>query len=97
MQENRYEYDDGSMLLNYGDILGSTRTEEEKREKVIEFIMSQQYSIKADLKLFGGKGVHAVTSELEQLHEMETFSPLGANNLTKKYMVDLLASLMFLT
>ena len=37
-----------------------------------------------------------MTSELEQLHEMETFSPPDDNKLTNKDRVGALASLVFL-
>ena len=36
-------------------------------------------------------------SELEQLHDMETFAPLGANKLTKKDRPEAIASLTPLT
>ena len=36
-----YEDDSGAMLLNYGDKLGCTRTEEENVEQVIGVIMVQ--------------------------------------------------------
>ena len=36
-------------------------------------------------------------SELEKLHEKETFSPMDANKLTKKDRSEALAYLMFLT
>ena len=38
-----------------------------------------------------------MTSEIYQLHNMETFAPLDANKPTNKYREDALAPLMFLT
>ena len=35
--------------------------------------MAQQYSLKADLKRFGGKGVHVLTSDIEALYYMDIF------------------------
>ena len=59
--------------------------------------MDQQYILTAGLKRFGGEGVHELTSELDQLHCMETFAPLNANKLTKKDREEALSSLLFLT
>ena len=85
------------MLLIYGDTLGYIRTEEDKIEQALGVIMGQQYSLKAGLKLFGEKGEHAVTSELDKLHDIETFATLNDNKLTKKDGADSLVSLMLLT
>ena len=85
------------MLLNYGDNLGYTRTKEDEIEQVLWVIMYKQYSLKAGLKLFGEKGEHAVTSELDKLHDIETFATLNDNKLTKKDGADSLVSLMLLT
>ena len=59
--------------------------------------MDQQYILKEGLKRFGGNGEYAVTSELEQLQKMETFTPLDANKLTNKNIKEALASVMSLT
>jgi hypothetical protein len=55
-----------------------------------------QYSIKAGLKHFGKKGESAVTKELKQLHDMETFKPVDGSKLTKEEKAKAIASLMFL-
>jgi hypothetical protein len=55
-----------------------------------------QYSIKAGLKKFGERGEAAVTKELKQLHDMETFFPVDASTLTKQDKAKAIASLMFL-
>ena len=59
--------------------------------------MYQQYSLKEGLKLFREKGEYEVNSELEDLHEMETFEPLNANKFNKEDRTDALASLMLIT
>ena len=59
--------------------------------------MAQQYSLKSGLKRFDENGEHVVTSELEQLHEMDTFVPLDANKPTKKDKADAPVPLMSLT
>ena len=45
----------------------------------------------------GEKGKCAVTSYLEQLHDIKTFEPLNSNELNKKYRAFALVSLIFLT
>ena len=59
--------------------------------------MAQQYSLKSGFKLFGVNEEHTVTSDIELLYDMETFAPPDANKITKKYRLDALAPLMFLT
>ena len=85
------------MLLNYGDTLGSTRTKEDEIQQVLGVILDQQYSIKAGFKRFGERGEHAVTSELYQLQDMETFEPLDDNKPTKKDRAYALSYLILLT
>ena len=58
--------------------------------------MEQQYSLKSGLRRFGGNGGHPVTSDLAQLHEMETFTPLDANKLTNKNNAEAIYSLVFI-
>ena len=59
--------------------------------------MNQPCSLNEGLKYAGVKSEHAVNSDIEHLQNMETFSPLDANKLTKKDRLEALASLMFLT
>ena len=70
------------MLLNYIYTLLSTRTKEYEIKQILGVIMAQHNSLKAGLKRFWEKGKHAVTLDIEQLHEMETLTPLNANKQT---------------
>ena len=55
-QGGRYKDGSGSILLNYGDTLGSTSTKEDKIEQVIGFVMAQHYILKAGFKRFWERG-----------------------------------------
>ena len=58
--------------------------------------MLAQYSLKAGLKKFKGKGVEAAFGEMKQLHDMDTFFPRHGKSLTKEERVWCLSSLIFL-
>ena len=58
-------------------------------EHVLGVALIETNSLKAGLKKFGDRGENAVTKELQQLHDMETYY-------TKKQKAEALASLMFL-
>ena len=73
--------------------------EEIPREEWMEWALGVtlvRYSIKAGLKKFGARGEKAVTKELKQLHDMITFFPVKAEELTKEERTNAIASLMFL-
>ena len=63
---------------------------------VLGVIMVQNYSIKKGLKHFGVRGEQAVTKELQQHHDMETYFPVDPDTLTQKQRKEALNSLMFL-
>ena len=63
---------------------------------VVGVIMAQQYTIQKGLKLFGDGGRQAVMKELTQLHNMATYTPMHAHELTREQRVQALLSLMFL-
>ena len=60
-------------------------------------MLLQQYNINKGLKMFGDVGAKAVTKELTQLHDMETFFPEDSNKLTSKEKVNALYALILLT
>jgi hypothetical protein len=60
-------------------------------------IFAHQYSVKEGIKLFGDRGRESVTKELQQLHDMVTYSPVHAHELTREQRKEALSSLMFLT
>ena len=53
-------------------------------EHILGVVMAQQFSVKKRLKKFGDEGAEVVTKELLQLHDMQTWKPRGAKQLTKK-------------
>ena len=64
---------------------------------IVGVIMAQQYSIKKCIKLFSEKWKQAVTKELTQLHDMETYHPAHTRDLTKEQCLEALLLLIFLT
>ena len=64
---------------------------------VLGVILAIQYSIQKGIKLFGDQGNQSVTSELQLLHDVITFIPVHAQDLSKSPRTQALASLMFMT
>ena len=64
---------------------------------IVGVIMAWQYSLQKGLKLFGKEGKKAAMSELMQLHNMETYYPVHAHELTRQQRIDALSSLIFFT
>jgi hypothetical protein len=64
---------------------------------VLGVILVTQYSVQKGIKLFGDRGKKSVKSELQQLHDMVTFIPVHAHELTREQRKQALASLMFMT
>ena len=60
-------------------------------------IFAQQYSVKEGIRLFGNRGRESMTKELQQLHDMVTYTPVHAHELTRDQRKEALSSLMFLT
>ena len=58
--------------------------------------MAQQYSIQKGIKLFGDEGHKSVNKELQQLHDMQTYEPVHAHELTREQRKEALSSLMFM-
>ena len=64
---------------------------------VVGVIMTQQYTIRKGLRLFGGRDRQAVTKELTQCHNMTTYITMQAHEPTREYRIQALLSLMLLT
>jgi hypothetical protein len=60
-------------------------------------IFAHQYNVKEGIRLFGDRGRESVTKELQQLHDMVTYTPVHAHELTREQRKEALSSLMFLT
>ena len=58
--------------------------------------MDQKYILKAGLKHFSEKWGYLVSSELTQLHDMETFTPLNSSKIYSKDKSGALESHIFL-
>ena len=64
---------------------------------VLGVILATQYSVKKGIQLFGDRGKQSAASKLQQLHNMVTFIPVHAHELTREQQKQALASLMFMT
>ena len=60
-------------------------------------VLAHQYSVKEGIKLFGDRGRESVMKELQQLHDMVTYTPVHAHKLTREQRNEALSSIMFLT
>ncbi|KAL7503775.1 hypothetical protein ACHAXN_001516 [Cyclotella atomus] len=59
-------------------------------------VLLMQMSLKQGLKVFGKKGEAGAMKEMQQLHDMETFSPWDPKSLTREERIRALSSLIFL-
>ena len=72
-------------------------SEEQIAEHVLGVIMVQQFSLKSGMAKFGNCAKTAVTKELTQLHDMETYVPMDPDKMTRQQKAEALNSLIFLT
>ena len=72
----------GVLNLQFDDAKIAKMSEEQLDAHIVGVIMSQQYSLKKGIELFGERGDAAVEKELTQIHEMEAYEPLMASELT---------------
>ena len=68
----------------------------EVEEHILGLVMVQQYSIKKGVELFGERAEAATLKELTQLHDMDTYVPLFAGDLTKEERRKALEAFFFL-
>ena len=64
--------------------------------EVLGVIMIHQYNLRKGLELSGDKAEAATVKELSQIHEMGTYVPLNAGELTAEQKAKALSSLMFI-
>ena len=64
--------------------------------EVLGVIMIHQYNLRKGLELFGDNAETATVKELSQIHEMGTYVPLDADELTPEQKAKALSSLMFI-
>ena len=72
-------------------------TETQLDEHIVWVVLSHQHSIRKGRGLFGKKADTAITKELQQIHELETYDPVYKSDLSQKERKDALESLMFIT
>ena len=70
--------------------------DESEFNKYVHEILLSQWGMKQGLKIFGERGVAAVTKELQQLHDRKVIKPMKAHELTDEQRRKALAYLMFL-
>ena len=56
--------------------------------------MVEASSLKAGLKLHGKRAEKAVSKELQQIHNMDTFHPIKPEDMTQKQRAELVSSLV---
>ena len=66
------------------------------REEIILGIALAQYILKAGLRVLGERGENVVVKELSKIHDMYTFTPVDAANMTCEERRAAVSSLMFL-
>ena len=59
-------------------------TDQETREHVLGIIMAQQHGLHTGLCKFGSKDKQVVLKELEQLQDMQAYTPVEASSITAK-------------
>ena len=59
-------------------------TEAQLDEHIVGVVFSQQHSLKKGRGLFGDKADTAITKELQQIHNLETYDPVYKLDLSQK-------------
>ena len=90
------KYVEGECHLNLSDMQGPEMSDQQVTEYVLGVIMVQQFSLKAGINKFGDRAKEAVTKELTQLHDMETYVPMDPDKMTPQQKSEALNLLMFL-
>ena len=101
-QGQTFRPENGIINLNLdvddGEQQPTPMTEEEIETHIIGVAMIDQYSLKKASKLFGEDASNkAVSKELNQIHNMDTYIPMDARQLTKEQRQKALNALLFLT
>ena len=89
---NRYKLKDGVISVNLDtrappemashEFQAVGMDEVDTNVKILGVIMIHQYNLRKGLELFGDKAETATVKELSQIHEMGTYIPLDAGELT---------------
>ena len=67
--------------MSLADVVGPEISKAQVAEHVIGVV--QQFSLKAGMAKFGACAAEAVTKELKQLQDMETYIPIDPNKMTR--------------
>ena len=65
-------------------------TEAQLDEHIVGMVFSQQHSLKKGRELFRDKADTAITKELQQIHDLETYDPVYKSDLYQKEKKDAL-------
>ena len=57
-------------------------TEYDINSHIMGVVLSEHYNMKNDLELFDERGEKAVTEELQNIHNMNTYEPMDASKLS---------------
>ena len=57
-------------------------TEEDINAHIMGLVLVEHYNMKKGLELFGERGDKAVTKELQNIHDMNTYDPMDASKLS---------------
>ena len=83
--------------IDVNNQIEETEGSEDEDEVVLSQSASNSYNLKKrHLKLFGERGERAMTKEMMQLHEMNTYHPVDQETLSNEDKEGALASLIFL-
>ena len=91
----RYSTKRGVINLQFDDTPPKTM-EAQKDVHIIGVILVQKYDLKKGIELFGEKSDSAIVKELTQIHELETYEPILASDLSWEEKNKSLESLLFI-
>ena len=72
-------------------------TEERLDAHIVGVIMEQQHGLKKGIQIFGDKANVIVQKELKQIHELDTYEPMIASNMSWEEKKKTVESLLFIT
>ena len=91
----RQAFEEGVTHINVSEGNSIEMTDTEINSHLLGVAMLQQFSLKAGLKHFVKKGEEAVTAELTQMHDMQTYIPVDPETMTPQQKSEALNSLIF--
>ena len=79
-----YKVNQGSINVNFAENTENlpSMIEEEINAHIMGVVLVENYNMKKGLELFGERGEKAVTKELQNIHDTNTYEPIDASNLS---------------